>query len=132
MIVGLIKPSFLQKVFKSQKISRWKIFGVTIILAMMFSGLSEVDFNNNQNTKFNLTEQQRMQFYKDVVSVEDNARKEADSLVPYTVENVNINKEKFNELRGKYIVDVLNKYNVSESQEKEITDEGLRNGWPLD
>lgn len=73
-----------------------------------------------------------MQLYKDVVSVEDRARKDADSLIPYTVENVSANKEKFNELRGKYIVDVLSKYNVNELQEKEITDEGLRNHWPLD
>jgi hypothetical protein len=98
----------------------------------MFSGLSEVDFKNDQNTKFNLTEQQRMQFYKDVVSVEDKARKEADALIPYTVENVNANKEKFNELRREYITNVLDKYNVNELQEKEITDEGLRNSWSLD
>ena len=132
MVIGLIKPSFLQKVFKSPKLSRWKIFGFTIILIMMFSGLSEVNFQNNQNIKYNLTEQNRMQLYKVVVSVEVIARKEADALITFTVENVNANKEKFNELRGEYIINVLNKYNIDEPQEKEIVNEGLRNSWELD
>ena len=49
MIIGLIKPVFFQKVFKSQKVSRWKIFRSTIILILLFSGLSEINYSKTPN-----------------------------------------------------------------------------------
>lgn len=279
MIIGLIKPVFFQKVFKSQKVSRWKIFRSTIILILLFSGLSEINYSktpniepattansigyeiikeedmsrkaignkslsdfssielaslpidkkikyhvlvlkdikennieptvnkiikditskdgdideiilwlysdkelidsngaydvasavwaplgelgnvdaeiatsnsrinystkidvknnldvylNQKNTeelKFGLTEVQRRQLYKEVVAVEDRSRMEADKLFP---DDYSKSKAKFSELRKKYIISVLEKYNIDETQEKEITNEGLRKSWPLD
>jgi len=51
MIIGLIKPAIFQKIFKLQKVSRWKIFGLTIILILLFSGLSEIDYNKTTENK---------------------------------------------------------------------------------
>lgn len=99
----------------------------------------KIDAKNNLNEylsqkgsvelKFGLTEEQRRQLYKEIVAIEDKSRAEADKLFQ---SDYSKNKAKFLELRSKYIITVLEKYNINETQEKEITNEGLRKSWPLD
>lgn len=84
---------------------------------------------NKEETVFGLTEQERKQFYKDLVAVEDRARAEADKAFPDYNQN---NQNKFRELRQKYIIPVLERYKINSDQEKKISSEGLKEGWPLE
>jgi hypothetical protein len=80
-------------------------------------------------TIFGLTEEQRRQFYKEIVAAEDRAREEADKLFPIGAES---NKIKHDELREKYASVIRNKYKVNADQEKQILNEGLNESWSLD
>lgn len=52
MIIGLIKPALFQKLFKKEKLSRLKIFGVSIILVIVFSALS-ADYSSSNTSNAN-------------------------------------------------------------------------------
>ncbi|MFA6896866.1 MAG: hypothetical protein WCQ96_01115 [Patescibacteria group bacterium] len=82
-----------------------------------------------EETLYGLTEQQRRQLYKEIVAAEDKARQEANRLFPTNYES---NDAKFSELREKYVSAIRTKYNINTDQEKSITNEGLKEGWPLD
>lgn len=89
--------------------------------------------------KFELTEKQRRQFFKDIVAAEDRARNEAEELYPinaadpnYKQENINENLEKDSELMGKYKAQVRAKYKVTKEISNKISAEAFNEGWPLD
>lgn len=52
MIIGLIKPALFQKLFKKEKLSRLKIFGVSIVLIIIFSIFS-TDYSSTSTTNTN-------------------------------------------------------------------------------
>lgn len=56
MIIGLIKPTLFQKLFKKEKVSRSKILGISIILVIIFSVLStDYSSSNVSNTNSSST-----------------------------------------------------------------------------
>lgn len=82
-------------------------------------------------TLFGLTEEQRRQFFKELVSADDRAREEADKLFSIDTDYEN-NKIKFDELSEKYASVIRTKYKISKDQEMEITNEAFKEGWSLD
>lgn len=52
MIIGLIKPTLFQKLFKKEKPSRLKIFSISIVLVIIFSALS-ADYSSPNANKAN-------------------------------------------------------------------------------
>lgn len=94
---------------------------------------------NLEETKFGLTEQQRRQFFKDLVAAEDRAQAEADRLfpiddplIPDYESNLNNNFDTFDRLADGYRLEVRDQYGVTQEQQYEISAEAFNEGWPFD
>lgn len=89
--------------------------------------------------KFGLTEEERRQFFKEIVAAEDRANSEAEKLYPtditnpnYKQENLMKNIDKADKLMEKYRAEVRARYNLTQEQSSEITTEAFEEGWPLE
>ncbi len=89
--------------------------------------------------KLGLTEEQRRQFFKEIVTSEDRANSEAEKLYTiditnsdYKQENLIRNIDKADELMEKYKAEIRIKYNLTEEQLTEIITEAFKEGWSLE
>ena len=92
-----------------------------------------------QETKFGISEEQRRQFFKDLVAAEDKAQAEADRLFPLDdpfvadfEANLTNNTETYDRLAEGNRQENRDQYNITLEQEREIVNEAFSEGWPLD
>ena len=81
---------------------------------------------NIKEDKFGLTEQERKLFYKEFVTTQSMARKEADRIYPTDIYK---NIDKTNEFVDKYQTQLRAKYNLTKEQESKIISEALEKHW---
>jgi hypothetical protein len=87
--------------------------------------------------KFKLSEEERRQFYKELIATERQATIDADS--KYPIDKAGVTKEEitkntdFNyELTQKYTAELLLKYGITEDQSMEISMEAWDEGWSME
>mgnify|MGYP000451090948 CR=1 FL=1 len=88
---------------------------------------------NKEETKFNLTENQRKEIYKKIYSAEVKARIEADKKFPVDGKDASLNLEKNTslqtELKDKYTNEVIKEYNITDDVKWEILTEAMNEQW---
>ena len=86
---------------------------------------------NKEEIKFNLTEKERRQYFKDFVSAQSNARKEYWEVFKdwKVIQKI---VEKNDLIRVKYELEVMKKYKITKEQDWKIRDEAFKENWPLD
>ncbi|MBM6498027.1 hypothetical protein [Flavobacterium macrobrachii] len=97
---------------------------------------------NKSENKFGLKEEERREFFKEIVKAEDKAneykRNEEDKAF-----ELNLSKEKLKieydkidvetkRLMKKYKTEILKKYKITSEEEKEISNEAFNENWPLE
>lgn len=87
--------------------------------------------------KFGYSEEERRRIYKDLITAERQASKEADSKYPLdkpgiTMDNIKKNGLLNNQLREKYTKTVREKYKITENQETKIVVEALEESWKME
>ena len=89
---------------------------------------------NEQEDKFGFSVEERKQIFKDIVSAQDKARAEADKKYPIDdyMTNYEENSVEYKRLTGIYEKQVLDRWNIDNEQEKEISREAQIKNWPLE
>ncbi len=89
--------------------------------------------------KFGFTEEERREYFKEIVAAEDKARIEADKIYPidifdpnYKQENIIKNIDKNRELTDKYKKDVRNAYGITKDVEVKIVNEAFKESWSME
>ncbi len=83
--------------------------------------------------KFELSETERRQIFKEIVAAEDRAMDEADKLFPIEVPgNLDKNIDKMRELEELYKSQIIEKYGITEEALSEIGVEGAMKRWPME
>lgn len=120
-----------------------------LVVSLPFTGCKEdkqvekikIETSNSEE-KFGLTENQRKELYKEIVKSEDKANTyqtaKQDSVLNLKFDKIRLEKEydkienEKKQLLTKYKSEVVEKYKITNEEERLIGLEGLDNNWPLD
>ena len=100
--------------------------------------LEEYLANRAESTEeFGLSEEERREIYKELISAERQATAEADAMYPINdpatiADNLDLNIDLNYELTEKYTAEVLEKYGITYDQSIEISVEAWEEGWPME
>lgn len=120
-----------------------------LVFSLSFAGCKEnkkventIIETSKSEEKFGLTENERKELYKEIVKAEDRAnayqRNKQDSVLNLKFDEIRLKKEydeidiETKKLMSKYKSEVIEKYKITNEQEKLIGFEGLDNNWSLE
>lgn len=79
-------------------------------------------------TRFQLTESERVAIFQEIVRAQDRARTEAERRYPFQFVKQAEEQDRLTEL---YLKNLAEKYGLTRNELREIANEGIKKGWPL-